>query len=237
VTKFPRTPEQAELDRLFVHDLRSPIAAIATNFGFLKTTPTIAADPMLLETIQDAESATAILQHLVDNMALLSTLESGPGEMAPEVVHLPEAVLGCMDRLRPITSSSEVTVEVGIVPGAPGPRVFAVPQLLRAAVDNLIQTALRHTPRRGVVRVDAHADGTVGVVEIRDGGLPVPPQIGPQLFTRAGQHLAKREPLARYGRGLALLVAGLAAHAGGGSVEAVEREGHNAFRLAFKLAS
>ena len=236
MTKFPRTPEQAELDRLLVHDLRSPIAAIATNFGFLKTIPEFATQPLILETLRDAESATLILQHLVDNMSLLATLESGPGEMAPEVVHLPDAVLGCLDRLRPITSSSEVEVEVGIAAGSPGPRVFAVPQLLQAAVANLVHTALRHTPRRAAVRVDAFADGTVGVVEIRDGGPPVPPALARELFTRAGLRAAKREPASRYGRGLALLVAGLAANAGGGTVETVEREGHNAFRLAYKLA-
>lgn len=234
---YPRTPEDAELDALFVHDLRSPIAAISANFGFLKTTPSVMADPIALEALRDAESATLVLQHLVDNMALLSALESGPSEMAAEVVNLPEAVLGCLDRMGPITAASEVRIEVAIEPGASGPRVFAVPRLLRAVVDNLVQTALRHTTRRDHVRVAVLAEGTVGVVEVRDGGAPVPAALAEVLFTRAGQCAAKRENASRYGRGLGLLVAGLAVRAGAGSLEAVERDGKNAFRAAFKVAT
>jgi signal transduction histidine kinase len=156
--------------------------------------------------------------------------------MAAEVVNLPESVLGCLDRLGPITASSEVRLESTIEPGAPGPRVFAVPKLLRAVVDNLVQTALRHTTRRECVRVSVLADGTCGIVEVRDGGAPVPPAIAEALFTRAGQRLATKEASSRYGRGLGLLVAGLAAGASGGSVEVVERDGKNAFRAAFKVA-
>lgn len=234
---FPRTAEHAELDALFAHDLRSPIAAIAANFGFIKTAPGVVGDPMALEALRDVESATLVLQNLVDNMALLSALESGPSETAAEVVNLPESVLGCLDRMGPITASSEVRVESTIAPGAPGPRVFAVPTLLTAVVQNLYQTALRHTTRRECVRIAVLAEGTCGVLEIRDGGAPVPPALAEALFTRAGQRVAKRESSSRYGRGLGLLVAGLAARASGGSVQAVERDGRNAFRAAFKLAT
>lgn len=237
MTGFPRTPEDAELDALLAHDLRSPIAAISANFGFLKATPAVMADPMALEALRDVESATMILQHLVDNMALLSALESGPSEMAAEVVNLPESVLGCLDRMGPITASSEVKIDCAIEPGAPGPRVFAVPKLLRAVIDNLVQTALRHTTRKEQVRVSVLVEGPEAVVEIRDGGAPVPPAVAEKLFTRAGQRAAKRESASRYGRGLGLLVAGLAARASGGSVEAVERDGRNAFRAAFKVVT
>ena len=237
MTTFPRSAEDAELDALLAHDLRSPISALAASFGFLLATPSVAADPVAVEALRDAESATLILQHLVDNLALLSALESGPCEMAPEVVNLPEAVLGCLHRLRPITAASEVRIESTVTPGAPGPRVFAVPKLLRSAVDNLVQAALRHTPRLEVVRVAVQVEGTHGVVEVRDGGAPVPPALAEPLFSRAGQRAAPREPRSRYGRGMGLLVAALAVRASGGSLQVVERDGKNAFRAAFKLAT
>jgi signal transduction histidine kinase len=236
VTKSHRLPEDAELDALMVHDLRGSIAAISANHGFLETRPAVAADPLARDSLRDAAWATLVLQHLVDNMALLATLGPGPAETAPEVLDLPETVLGCVDRLRPIITASEVALEHELALGRSGPRVFAVPRLLRAAIDNLVHVALRHTPRLGTVRVDVLADGIVGVVEVRDGGAPVPAATAADLFTRAGQRRAKDDPRSRYGKGLGLLVAGLAVRAGGGTIEAVAREGKNAFRVAFKLA-
>lgn len=235
VPTFPRSPQDAELDALFVHDLRSPIAALTANFGFLRTTPSVAGDDMAIEALRDAESAALILQHIVDNLAVLSALESGPSEMAPEVVNLPETVLSCLDRMGPITAASEVPLVSTIEAGAPGPQVLAVPRLLRAAVDNVVQTALRHTPRRSQVRVAVLVEGKRAVLEVLDGGAPVPPALGENLFSRHGQLLAKRESASRYGRGLGLLVAGLAVRACGGVIEAVERDGKNVFRVSFDV--
>jgi K+-sensing histidine kinase KdpD len=220
-----------ELVGLVVHDLRSPIAALAANFGFLRTTPSIASDAIAIEAIRDAESATLILQHLVDNLSVLATLEAGAVEAPRETVLLPAFVASCLERLAPITASSEVHIDVRFDGRAQEPLVQSAPRLLRTVIENLVLTALRHTTRREPVVLEVRSEGTDGVLEVRDGGAALPEAVAAQLFTREGQRAAKRESASRYGRGLGLLVAGLASEAIGGALRAVEREGKNAYRL------
>lgn len=220
---------------MFVHDLRSPIAAISANFGYLKMAVG-SADPSLLEALQDAEVATQALQQIVDNMSLLASFDLGIAPTVPDDVNLADAVLSSIGRLAPISRASEVRVEAVLDRSSPGPRVLAPPELVRACLDNLVLAGVRHTPRKSVVRVGARIDGSLGVLEVEDGGGPVPREIAADLFTAEGQRAAKREPHSRYGRGLGLLVAGLAARAAGATVEAVTRDDRNVCRAAWKLS-
>lgn len=236
VADFPRSAEDAELDALIVHDLRSPLSAIRANLGFLRGTPAVAADASSLEALQDVESSALTLQQMIDNFSMLSILESGPVTSALEAADLHAAVSGCLERLRRMACGAEVPIVSFIAAGTSGPRVLVAPKLLSAAIDNLLQAAIRHTPRGEQVQVSLSRDADAGIVEVRDGSPPVPAALAADLFTRAGQCAAKRHPTSRYGRGLGLVVAGLAVHACGGTIEAVERDGRNAYRVTFKAA-
>jgi K+-sensing histidine kinase KdpD len=66
---------------------------------------------------------------------------------------------------------------------------------------------------------------------VLDHGPIIPPEIRAAAMSAAGQGSAKHRPDGRYGRGLALYVASIAARAAGGRIEIEERDGLSALAL------
>lgn len=225
--------EDQELDALLVHDLRSPVAAITANLSFLKAG--LAADPTSLEAIRDAEVATLLLQQIIENMSLLATLVPGVAAPGAGPIDLVEATRQCLFRLRPAADSAEVAITSESSTSRSPVWIQAPEPLVRAILDNLVHTALRHTPRRRrAVTVEVQRSGSSAHLEVTDAGGPLGAEPA-EAFTRAGQLAAKKDPGARYGRGLGLRVVGLAAEATGGVAEIRPHDDGALFRVSWPI--
>jgi signal transduction histidine kinase len=85
-------------------------------------------------------------------------------------------------------------------------RVVADPARLRQVLDNLISNAIKHSPKGGIVSIEAHSSAP-GVVRITvsDQGDGVPEHFLPQLFQRFSQAEAGSNR-AKAGTGLGLAI-------------------------------
>ncbi len=98
--------------------------------------------------------------------------------------------------------------------------------LLERAIGNLVDNAIRFSPAKATIAINASAtDGRV-VISIADEGPGVDPQDLPRLFDRFFQAKAHREGRGHCGLGLAIVKRVCELH--GGHVVAANRDGHGA---------
>jgi two-component system phosphate regulon sensor histidine kinase PhoR len=170
------------------HELRTPLTVIS---GFLETM----ADEESGYTQQWARQwgrsvhlmrqEAARMQHLVEELLLLSRLEMDKGVHRREVIEVANMLT---------LIGEEATALSGLLKGGPRHRISIVadPNVLlrgnnselRSAFSNLIFNAVQYTPNHGEINVRWYADHNGAHLEVRDTGLGIPAEHIPRLTER-----------------------------------------------------
>jgi two-component system OmpR family sensor kinase len=95
--------------------------------------------------------------------------------------------------------------------------------LTRRIIDNLVENALRHSPRGGIVRISASPGSDGWRFEVSDQGPGVPRQERARIFERFARADPARTPDAEGGTGLGLPLSAAFARVQGGDVRLVEQ--------------
>jgi len=205
-----------ELDRLknrFVamasHELRTPLASISGFASTLSMRWTDIADDDRRKYIGIIDQQGQRLSRLVDDLLVLSRIESGALDARPEPVDLDRAiklVLAELDMHEP-----QMTVDVSA-----SLRVMADRDHLDQMLINYVSNAIKYgeAPFRVESRVSAGVGGFVDVI-VRDSGDGVPDDVAPILFEEFARGRGHTEARIE-GTGLGLsIVRGLARAQGG----------------------
>ncbi len=199
---------------VLVHELRSPVAALAAIAGAYAT-----ADPPQRQRLRELAAAAVdgigrLLEDAAGSSIRLAPLDAG--KLALEVAET--AALG--------GDGVVATAEPGLI-------VHGDADRLRQALSNLVENAVGHTPPGGTVRVSATEAGETVVIAVADEGDGVAPADQERVFD-AGVRLT----VARPGSGLGLAVVREIARAHGGDVLLESAAGEGAtFRLVLPRAS
>jgi two-component system sensor histidine kinase BaeS len=189
------------------HDLRTPLAALRAAVEALQDD--VAADPdrFLRSMDRDLEALTA----LVDDLFLLTRIESGDLELEMMRIDLAELADDAVEALRPSAARHEVEVKVE----APD-RVPAVggPGALSRVIRNLVDNAIRHSPPHGHITVHVEGNGspTVSVVDQGPGFESDFVTLAFESFSRGDA--ARARATGGAGLGLAIAQGFIAAHGG-----------------------
>ena len=229
-----RSAELGEILTLLAHDLKNPLAAVLTNLGFVSTSlddpdPAMRADAK--EALIDVRHACDSLQRFVVNLELIGRAATGRVSLLPyeAPLDLGSVVDEVVDRQREAAAGRSLRVNIR-------PRRTTVyargdrDMVLRAA-ENLVANAVQCAPSGSEVEVAVEDAGLAARIVVYDDGAVIPLELRDVVATPAGQVLAKGRPEARYGRGLGLYAAALAAGFTGGRVEYGEHEGRSALSL------
>lgn len=229
------------------HELRTPLASLA---GFVETLRTHAKDdPEAREKFLGimAQQATRMAR-LVDDLLSLSRIELNEHIAPSGRVDLARTVQDVSDALRPLTGERGVTVALGAAEGVM-PVTGDRDQLVQV-IQNLVDNAVKYTPRGGSVRVtlepaasleaarapsrpgvglsllspDTSHDGqTYVVLRVTDQGPGIARQHLPRLSERFYRVEGQRS--GGTGLGLAIVKHVVNRHRGGLMVESAEGEG------------
>lgn len=161
------------------HELRTPLTVLRGNaeVGLAMGPEGCAHEPILHEIV--AESAR--MTRLVEDLLFLARSGAGPPPLEPRE-------LDAEPWLADVASRAEVLCQqrgVQLVPHlAVVGRVSLDPERMEQAIMVLIDNAAKFSPAGALVRLDAHLDGALLVVEVEDQGPGIAPELLPHVFDR-----------------------------------------------------
>ncbi|HWI03643.1 MAG TPA: HAMP domain-containing sensor histidine kinase [Acidimicrobiales bacterium] len=187
------------------HDLRTPLSGIRAMVEALEDG--VVSDP---ETVaryyRTMGRETDRLAGLVDDLFELSRIQAGALHLDLERMPLDELVSDAVAGVSLAATTKGVTLKGDVA--SPTPVVeLSIPEMARV-VRNLLDNAIRHTPRGGTVWVEAALDDdrAAALVSVRDGCGGIPDPDLPRVFELAYRGDAARTP-GDGGAGLGLAVA------------------------------
>lgn len=223
------TEEIAETDRLrreFVanvsHELRTPIAALQAVLENV-VEGVSEADPATLDTML---AQTRRLGRLVTQLLDISRLEAGEQPFDIRAFKLSE-VLDRAARETRLHAPADVAFSID----APGePIVAGDPERVQQVVLNLLENAVRFSPRPGVIAMRAESDGVRVRLVVEDDGPGIAPDELGRVFERfhSAADGAGGGPRRRGGAGLGLAISRWIVELHGGTIHAEQREPHGA---------
>jgi signal transduction histidine kinase len=194
------------------HELRTPIAALR---AVLENVVDGVAEPDA-QTMRIALSQTERLGELVTNLLDLSRIEGGAIPL-----QINRFVVGefLRDTIEHVTiGPGDARVEVRVVP--PALMASADPARLRQVVINLVNNAIRHSPKGGHVSVLASAAEPAGLrLEVFDDGPGIAPAERERVFQRF-----TRGATSEGGTGLGLAIARWAVELHSGTIEVMDTQ-------------
>ena len=195
------------------HELRTPLTAI---HGYLET--------LLDGALEEPENARRFLEivfrhterlgRLTDDLTDLSNIELGRISLRLEPTRLHEVADSVLTIIAPRAVSEAVTVDATLPPDLP--EVMVDRDRLAQILINLIDNAVKYTPKGGHVRVEGRGVGQ-GMVEVtvRDTGVGIPKADLPRLTERFYRvDKARSRELGGTGLGLAIVKHLVLAHGG-----------------------
>ena len=225
LTDMRRALQQRDQAMHFIsHDIRAPNASILTLLEMQRAYPGRMADDELLRRIERYAQASL---GMAESFVQLASAQAQEYRMAP--IDLVALLAETTDDLWALARDKQVDVRVTSAPEAApceGDRA-----LLRRALANVINNAIKFSPEGGVVQCTIAERGLHWVVSVRDQGPGIAPELQDKLFTPY-QRLHDRSHPAVQGVGLGLALVATVVQRHGGSLEVDSDTGRGAeFRL------
>lgn len=213
-TRLARTAEQdARLEaerRLLVssiaHDLRTPLFSLR---GYLDAIAAGIGDPR--ERLDRARAKARQIDRLVTNLFdyARADIDQHPQLQATDLVEAVRAATAAFE-----LAAGERGVELRLMARA-GPHVTIDPDGFDRALANILDNALRHTPRGGAIDIICGQDTDGAYVQVVDDGAGIPPELLPRVFEpMARADISRNDRTGGTGLGLAIAARLLQSQAG-----------------------
>jgi two-component system phosphate regulon sensor histidine kinase PhoR len=161
------------------HELRTPLTVIS---GFLETLgdfPRINAQDRK-HALQLMSQQTARMQHIVDDLLLLSRLETDQRPVRLEQVAVPDLLDTMADEAKTLSGGKHairLEVEQDL-------HLHGNPEELRSAFTNLVSNAVRYSPGGGTITIRWFADARGAHFQVQDTGVGIAEHDIPRLTER-----------------------------------------------------
>ena len=154
------------------HELRTPLTVVV---GYLEAIEEESMDGATLRRLVDKlASPTRRMQALVDDLLMLTRLESSPNPKPEDLVpiDIKELVDRVVDEVAGLTTKQHrinrrMRSEL---------RVLGIEKELHSACSNLVTNAVKYSPQGGSIDISWSSSGGGALFEVRDQGMGIPPE-------------------------------------------------------------
>jgi signal transduction histidine kinase len=204
------------------HDLQTPLTSMRAILEALSDG--VVEDPdMAKRYLLTAQRDVMSLSALIDDLFQMSQLDAGGFPLQRADASLSDLISDTLESFSHLALQREIKLE-GQVASDVDP-VFMDTQAIGRVFNNLISNALRHTPSRGEIKVEARRTGSGVEVTVSDTGEGIRPQDIPHIFERFYRGDASRSRHRGTGAGLGLAIARGILHAHGGDIQVESKLG------------
>src|SRR5437763_12102299 len=225
--------EQEEERSTFIsvisHELQTPIAIIKGYASTLARTDALLDAEALHSRLVAIEEEADRLNKLVGNLLYASRIQAGGLQMELAPLDLSHLVQGVVRRLQ--AKSQDFTVTLDLLPNLP--TVMADRDRIEEVLQNLLDNAIKYSPRQRNLTVACKATGDEVIVSVRDTGMGISLRDQEHIFNRfhrVGESIAHSMP----GAGLGLYICRAIVEAHGGQIW-VESTLHEGSTFSFSL--
>jgi signal transduction histidine kinase len=200
--------QKERLTAFLVHDLKNPVHVIALHSQVMLRTPAL---PETARTsVTRIHTAAHQLNRMIMNLLDLSKAEEG--RLTPQRARVDLKAMGSalLDEFEVVAQARQVELRVSLEVE----QLEADAELLRRTLANLLENAIRHSPRGSVVQLSTARRGVADEVRVADAGPGIPEGLREKIFAPFFQAGAGEGD----GRGLGLAFCRLAVEAHGGRI-------------------
>jgi heavy metal sensor kinase len=212
-----RLRESVHLSQRFLadasHELRTPLTIIKGELEGLVAAPGCGA--VTADAIGSVLEEVERLKHLVEGLMAISRLDAGDAKRELVDVDLAELVATTTEQMRLVAEDAGISLQYADLQSV---AVMGDRGRLQQVVVNLLDNAIKYTPRGGTVRINTLRSGREALLEIQDTGIGIPGDAIEHVFERFYRvDDARSRDSGGVGLGLAIVKAICNAH--GASIE------------------
>jgi signal transduction histidine kinase len=172
--------QQSDLISEFVHELRTPLAALSTAAQIIPRSDISEEQrkriyhTLVVETQRLSEMTTSFLD--------LARLESGRVHFEPVVFNISEFMKDCISVLKSSIVEKNQIINLNVSNDLPSLR--ADRDKIKQVVINLLSNAIKYTPELGTITIGARVEGKEMEISVSDTGRGIPPESLTHLFEK-----------------------------------------------------
>jgi heavy metal sensor kinase len=213
------------------HELRTPLTAIRSvgEVGLRERRDEQAYRGIIASMLEEVDR----LATLVDRLLTWSRAETGQARMALEVINLQvlaEEVSAHLGVLAEEKGQSLIIEQVG------SPRALADRLVLRQSLINLVDNAIKYTPRAGQIRIRVSESATAAIIDVADSGPGIPAELKARIFDRFNRSDRRSGDIGGTGLGLSISKAAIEMNGGRLTLESTSAAG-STFRISLPRAT
>ncbi|MCC7207085.1 MAG: GAF domain-containing protein [Anaerolineae bacterium] len=208
---------------MLVHDLRSPLASVASGVELARQVLLETSDPAVAaHSLEVAQRGLQRVLEIADSLLDITRLEAGKLPLNRAPVDAPSLLQDAVAMLAEQAHAANVSLRANWEDGLPVIQGDAA--LLGRALNNLLDNALKFAPSGSIVEVSARREGGAGIrLSVIDSGPGIPEAYRNVIFEKYSQVPGIRGR--RRGTGLGLALCRLVAEAHGGRAWVEPRPG------------
>ena len=211
------------------HELQTPLSIIKGYTSTLARSDAKWNKKTLREGLQVIEEECDRLSKLVNRLLLASRIESRTVTLKKEPIQLPAMANKVVRRLESVTSIHRFQVDFA----DDFPEVYADPDRMEEVLTNLVDNAIKYSPKGGRIAITGRASGDSVKVTVTDEGIGIPQRELGRVFERF--HRGENGQVQKVrGMGLGLYICRSIVEAHGGKIE-VSSEAGKGSKLTFTL--
>jgi two-component system CheB/CheR fusion protein len=159
------------------HELRNPLNPMKMALELLRRSPQAAS---LAEVIRVMDRQLGFMERLVEDLVDLTRVQTGKMSITHQAVELQRLLAHALESCRERADAKGVALAL-ILPPVPIP-IEVDPQRIHQVVVNLLHNAIKFTPQGGGVWLSATVDQTHFIVNVKDNGVGISPELLPKIF-------------------------------------------------------
>jgi two-component system sensor histidine kinase/response regulator len=222
--------QKERLTAFIVHDLKAPVHSLELLVHVMLDE--CSDNLQAVSWLRQMRTTTQKLDRMIRDLLDLAKSDEGGLVPQPTEVVLADLVTSVIQEQEVVASLKNVTLAADLHV----PTVHADPELLRRTVANLVENAIRHSPRGTEVTIASRSEASDTVVTVADRGSGVPASLRATLFDPFVRGPADDAPASRRGYGLGLAFCRMAVEAHGGSMSLDGEAPGAVFRLRLPAA-
>jgi len=184
------------------HELRTPLNAIIGFSDLLQEQSAGEVNEKQQRYLNHISHGALRLLTLINDILNLSKIDAGRMDLRLEKLLLPEDIEEVFTAVRPLAAAKGQHLDIHVSPGI---ELHADKSRVMQILENLLSNAVKFTPVGGSITVEAHADGTLLRLAVRDTGIGIPPDEIETIFETFHQAAATTKGI-REGTGLGLAI-------------------------------